>query len=198
VRLGEALIATGNATPRARSRPPGLDRVELRARPGIRHRAAHGDILTPDIDRERLDHLLWHNLLADARREISRVTAEAQRVGNARIALRTSPTTGERLLDNLPETLRDDPGVIFDQAHLLRQHGQVSEIPPLLVRAPTREMAKIAPRAGGGNSTSIRATRSTRAAITTPICLRPTPASSPAARNIPKRNSSRAGSRCAN
>ena len=145
VRLGEAQIATGNAGHgRDLVRQAWIDSsFESDQEFAIVQR--HGDILTPDIDRERLDHLLWHNLLADARREISRVTAEAQRIGNTRIALRTSPTTGERLLDNLPETLRDDPGVIFDQAHLLRQHGQVSEIPPLLVHAPTREMAKIAP-----------------------------------------------------
>jgi soluble lytic murein transglycosylase len=145
VRLGEALIATGNAT-----RGRDLVRQAWIASsfdPDQEFQIVqkHGDILTPDIDRERLDHLLWHNLLADARREISRVSAEAQRIGAARIALRTSPATGERLLDNLPETSRDDPGVIFDQAHLLRQRGQLSEIPPLLVRASTHEMAKIAP-----------------------------------------------------
>jgi len=145
VRLGEALIATGNAT-----RGRDLVRqawVESSFDPDQEFMIVqkHGDILTPDVDRERLDHLLWHNLLSDARREISRVTTEAQRVGNARIALRTSPSAGERMLDSLPETLRDDPGVLFDQAHLLRQRGQVAEIPPLLVHAPTREMAKIAP-----------------------------------------------------
>jgi soluble lytic murein transglycosylase len=145
VRLGEALIATGGAT-----RGRDLVRqawVESSFDPDQEFQIVqkHGDILTPDVDRERLDHLLWHNLLADARREISRVSAEAQRIGAARIALRTSPSTGERLLDSLPESSREDPGVIFDQAHLLRQRGHVADVAPLLARAPTREMAKIAP-----------------------------------------------------
>jgi soluble lytic murein transglycosylase len=145
VRLGEALIATGNA-------PHGRELVQqawinssFEPDQEFQIVQKHGDILTPDIDRERLDHLLWHNLLSDARREISRVTAEAQRIGAARIALRTQPKAGEHMLDNLPESSREDPGVLFDQAHLLRQRGQVASIPPLLVRAPTREMAKIAP-----------------------------------------------------
>jgi soluble lytic murein transglycosylase len=146
VRLGEALIATGNAT-----RGRDLVRqawIDDSFDPGQEFQIVqrHGDILTPDVDRERLSHLLWHNLLSDARREISRVSAEAQRVGAARIALRTSPTTGEHLLNNLPEGLRDDPGVVFDQARLLRQRGQVLEAAPLLLRAPTHEMAKIAPK----------------------------------------------------
>ncbi|MGD0144920.1 MAG: lytic transglycosylase domain-containing protein [Rhizomicrobium sp.] len=145
VRLGEALMATNAATRgRALVRQAWIeDSFEPDEEFAITQR--HGDILTPDIDRERLNHLLWHNELADARREIARVDAEAQRIGAARIALRTSPATGERLLENLPQASRDDPGVIFDSARLLRQRGQVLQIPPLLARAPVREMAKINP-----------------------------------------------------
>jgi soluble lytic murein transglycosylase len=145
VRLGEAYIATGNVTRGRELVQKAWIDSSFDPDQEFQIVQKHGDILTPDVDRERLDHLLWHNMLADARREISRVTTEAQRIGAARIALRTTPATGERLLANLPESSRDDPGVLFDQAHLLRQRGQVASIPPLLVRAPTREMAKIAP-----------------------------------------------------
>jgi soluble lytic murein transglycosylase len=145
VRLGEALIATGSIT-----RGQELIRrawIESSFDPQQEFAVIqrHGDILTPDVDGKRLEHLLFRNDTAGARRELSRVTAEAQRVAEARMALRSNPASGERLLDSLPGSERDDPGVLFDQAHLLRQRNNVDAIPSLLVRAPTREMAKISP-----------------------------------------------------
>ena len=145
VRLGEALIATGK-------REDGRELVRdawiedsFEPTEELAIIRSHGDILTPDVDRQRLDHLLWRNDLTAARREMSRVQADSQRVAQVRMALRTNPRAGEQMIDALPQTLRNDPGLIFDQARMLRRAGGGAEVPALLVRTPTREMAKIDP-----------------------------------------------------
>jgi soluble lytic murein transglycosylase len=145
VRLGEALIDTGSTTRGHELVREGW--IDGSFEPDQEYSIIQrdGPLLTPEVDRERLERLLTRNDVSGARREISRVGAEAQRVGEARLALRTSPTSGERMLAELPETSRDDPGIVFDRTRLLRQQMNIDEIPKLLVRAPTREMAKISP-----------------------------------------------------
>ncbi len=145
IRLGEALIATsaptrGHALIRQAWVEDSFDPDQEFA---ITQR--HGDILTPDVDRERLDHLLWHNDVTAARRELARVDGDARRIAEARMELRSSPASGERLVENLPDASRNDPGLLFDRARLLRQEGQIDEAASLLAHAPTHEMAKIAP-----------------------------------------------------
>jgi soluble lytic murein transglycosylase len=145
VRLGEALIATGSPT-----RGRDLIRrawIENSFEPDQEYYvvAQHSDALTPEAERERLERLFAHNDLAAARREIARVDSEQQRLANTKLTLRIDPARGTRELENLPSTLRDDPGLLFDQAHLLRQRNDLASIPDLLIRSPTQELAKIVP-----------------------------------------------------
>ena len=145
VRLGEALIATGRRKEgRALIRKAWIeDSFEPEEERAIIRR--HGAILTPEDDRKRLDRLIWRNDLAAARREMSRVRPDVQRVAQVRMALRTNPRAGRRMAQTLPRTLRKDPGLIFDQARVLRHSGGADDVPALLVKAPTREMANIDP-----------------------------------------------------
>ena len=145
VRLGEALLATGKREDgRERIRNAWIqDSFEPAEELAIIRR--HGDILTPDVDRKRLDHLLWRNDLTAARREMSRVQADTQRVAQVRMALKTNPRAGAQMIDALPQPFKNDPGIIFDQARMLRRSGGSDDVSALLVRAPTREMAKIDP-----------------------------------------------------
>jgi soluble lytic murein transglycosylase len=145
VRLGEALIATGTPT-RGRDlirRAWAEDTFDPNQELSII--AQHGDALTADADRRRLERLLAHNDLTAARREIARVDAEIQRLAQTRIELRSDPARGERAMADLSPSLRDDPGLLFDEAHLLRQRNDVATIPSLLARAPTRAFASLNP-----------------------------------------------------
>ncbi|MEJ0041330.1 MAG: hypothetical protein WDM81_03580 [Rhizomicrobium sp.] len=56
-----------------------------------------GGILTPDIDRARLSSLISRDDATAAQRELSRVEDDVQKLGRARLALRTSRAAGERL-----------------------------------------------------------------------------------------------------
>lgn len=145
VRLGEALISVGRKSEgRALIREAWVEN-NFEPNEEFSIARAHGDILTPADDRERLDRLLWQDDLAAARREISRVDEQTQRLAQARMALKTNPRTGERMAAELPETLRSDAGLIFDRARVMRRNGDSNGVPELLVKAPTRQMANIDP-----------------------------------------------------
>ncbi len=45
----------------------------------------HGDLLAPDVQKARLDHLLAHDDIGGAKRQLARLTAADRRLGNARI-----------------------------------------------------------------------------------------------------------------
>jgi soluble lytic murein transglycosylase len=145
VRLGEALIAAGSATRGKELVHQGWIDGNFEPDQEFLIIQRDGSYITADWDRERLQRLLSRNDTTAARREMSRVPADAQRVAEARLALRTSPASGERMMAELPESYRNDPGIVFDRTKLLRQQMNIDEIPRLLVRSPTHEMAQISP-----------------------------------------------------
>ncbi|MBI3677083.1 MAG: lytic transglycosylase domain-containing protein [Proteobacteria bacterium] len=142
VRLGEALVATGSITKGNEYIRQGWITGSFEPADELMIAQRHGSLLTPEVDRQRLDQLLWANDLAGARREISRVTADVQRVGQTRIALQSGAGAGLKMFENLPGASRNDPGLTFDRARALRRQGRVDEVPPVIESAPVREIAK--------------------------------------------------------
>jgi len=145
VRMGEAMMAVGRAS-------EGRDMIReawIENSFDPDDEAAiiqkHGDLFTPDVDRQRLSRLLWNGDIDSARREMARVTATEQQLATARMNLIVNPPSGEKMLADLPPALQDDPGLIFDRARLLRLQGRDDEEPALLLKAPTRELAKVNP-----------------------------------------------------
>jgi peptidoglycan lytic transglycosylase len=145
VRMGEAMMAVGRAN-------EGRDTIRqawIENSFDPDEEAAliqkHGDLFTPDVDRQRLSRLLWRGDLDGARREMARVTATEQQLAQTRLNLIVNPPSGEKMLAGLPPALQDDPGLIFDRARLLRLQGKDDAEPALLLKAPTRELAKVNP-----------------------------------------------------
>jgi len=145
IRLGEALTATGSAARGQELIREGWIDGSFESDQEFAIIQRHGTILTPDVDRARLQRLISQDDIGGARREFSRVESGDQKIAETRLTLRTSPTTGQQMLEQLPETAKDDPGIIFDRTRLLRQQMSVDEIPKLLVKAPTRELAEVGP-----------------------------------------------------
>jgi soluble lytic murein transglycosylase len=143
IRLGEALVATGSVTRGNDLIRQGWIGGSFDPNEEFAIIQRDGAILTPEVDRQRLAHLIANNDSAGVRREMPRVSSETQRVATAAMEFRTSPSAGERMVADLPQPSQDDPILLLDRTHLLRQN--VHEIPQLLVSSPTREMAKIAP-----------------------------------------------------
>src|ERR1051325_2824308 len=92
VRLGEAYLATGRAAQgRELIRQAWITgSFDLNQEFDIIRR--HGGVLTPEVDRERLNRLLRNKDLSAVRRERSRVPSATQQLAQARLTLRTSPS----------------------------------------------------------------------------------------------------------
>jgi soluble lytic murein transglycosylase len=145
IRLGEALIATNSLARGKDYIRQGWIEGSFDPTQELQIIQKDGSYLTPDVDAQRLNRLLSANDSASARREISRVGADDQRVGEARLALRSNPEAGQRLVVNLPASLQNDPGLLFDRTRALRQRGRVEDISDLLSGAPVHTIAAVSP-----------------------------------------------------
>lgn len=143
VRLGEALIGSGSPV---RGRELIRDAwIDSSFEPEQEYyvEAQHADALTPQADRERLERLFARNDIAAARRELPRVDAGTQQLAQVRLLLRTDSSRGESAADTLPVALRNDPGLLFDEAHALRQRGDILAVPPLIARAAAGNLVRL-------------------------------------------------------
>ncbi len=139
VRLGEAMVATGRVTAGRDMIRDGWTKYSFEPEQELAIVQKDGAYLTPEIDRKRLDNLLWRDDMAGARREIARVTSQAQQVGQARLLLRSSPAAGERQAQNLAG---DDPGLLFDRARAARRANDNNQAEALLLRALTADPSR--------------------------------------------------------
>jgi soluble lytic murein transglycosylase len=73
----------------------------------------YGDKLRPADDAARLDRLLWDGHDGPARRMLPRVGLNQRALGMARIALLTMAPNAEHLLNLVPASLQNDPGLLF-------------------------------------------------------------------------------------
>jgi soluble lytic murein transglycosylase len=145
VRLGEALVAAGSTERGHELIRKGWIEGSFDPDQELAIIQKDGGSISSDDDIQRLDRLLWHNDISSARREISRVPADAQRVGQTRIALHVSPSAGLSEAASLPSADRDDPGVLFDKARALRITGSVDQVADVLAQAPMHEIGPLAP-----------------------------------------------------
>lgn len=145
VRLGEALVATG-----ATARGEQLIRdafIESSLEPDQENYliAQHGSLLSEDVWRQRLDRLFARNELYVVRRDVPRLPASLQRFADVRLQLRSYPALGLREIAELPPSLRDDPGILWDRIALLRQENDIAAVSGLLERMPAAEVAQWSP-----------------------------------------------------
>jgi soluble lytic murein transglycosylase len=145
LRLGEALIATGSVPRGNQLIRDAFINGGLEADQENDLIVHHGNLLTEDDWRQRLERLFARNQLSVVRRDMQRLSPALQRFADARLDLRTNPTVGEREVAALPPALRDDPGVVSDEITVLRQRNDVAALPALLGRIPAAEVASWSP-----------------------------------------------------
>jgi soluble lytic murein transglycosylase len=121
IRLGHAMIATGQVSAGSALIRNAWSENSLQSDQEAFVIRNHGDLLTPDLEAERLNSLLWHEDEGGAKRELPRAPEDAKRVAKVRLALRESPTKGIRLAGALPARLESEPGVIFNLARFRRK-----------------------------------------------------------------------------
>jgi soluble lytic murein transglycosylase len=134
VRLGEALIATGKSAQGREFIQRGWINYSFQPPQEIAITQAHGDILTPDVDRKRIEHLLWRDDVGSAQRQLSRVESAVQDIAKARMAVRRNLTVGRKAITDLSVYGQRDAGVQFDLARADRKAGAHDEAQTLLLR----------------------------------------------------------------
>lgn len=135
VRLGEAMIAAGRAAQGRDMIRDAWIKNSFESDQELSIVQKDGALFTPDIDRQRLNNLLWRDDAAGAKRELARVTNEAQQLGNARLMLRSNPSMGEAQASSLPGDLANDPDLLFDRARSARRAASYDQAEALLLRA---------------------------------------------------------------
>ena len=106
--------------------------------------ARFGDLLSVDDHVRRADLLLYGSQGPAARDMIALLPADQQTLARARMALRQGDYGAQTLIDSLPPSLQDDPGVAFERAKsLLRRKDGVLALSmlPHLTRTPPGDEA---------------------------------------------------------
>ncbi len=116
IRLGEALVATGQPNKGRDLIRDGWINGSFEPEQELAIVQKDGSLLSADTDRQRLNNLLWRDDTASARRQLSRVSNDAQQIGQVRLTLRSSPAAGEKMAAGLPGNLSADPDLLFDRA----------------------------------------------------------------------------------
>jgi soluble lytic murein transglycosylase len=135
VRLGEALVASGQTTKGRDLIREAWINSSFEPEQELAIVQKDGAMLSADTDRQRLNNLLWRDDTASARRQISRVSNEAQQIAQARLTLRSSPAAGQKMAASLPGDLSADPDLLFDRARAARRAGDNGQAESLLLRA---------------------------------------------------------------
>lgn len=121
IRLGDALIAVGRTAQGADWIRKGWISGTFRPDQELAIVQKDGGLLTPDVDRARLANLISRDDATGATRELSRVTDDVQALGRARLAFRSGRAAGENAAGNLPASVANDPGLIYDRARAARR-----------------------------------------------------------------------------
>lgn len=136
VRYAEALVASGadaEGTRRLReiwiegTFSAGSERDFLK-----RHRG----LLTETDHLARLDRLLWDGHTRSARRMLRRVDKGWQALAMARMALRRSAPGVDWAVAQVPDRLKDDPGLIYERLRWRLRKGKIDGALEMLMTAP--------------------------------------------------------------
>ncbi|MEZ5826738.1 MAG: lytic transglycosylase domain-containing protein, partial [Geminicoccaceae bacterium] len=84
----------------------------------------------------RLDFLLWQRRGAAARRMFRHVSDGHRRLAEARLALQGMKGGVDGLIERIPRSLRDHPGLTFDRLRWRRRKGRDSEAQDMLLDPP--------------------------------------------------------------
>jgi peptidoglycan lytic transglycosylase len=98
--------------------------------------ARYGANIRPEDNIKRLDRLLWDRQEDAARRMLPFVPADYRAEAVARLALYDRAANAGKLVDQVPQALRNDPGLVFDIVHWERHNDQNEAAAQLLLAHP--------------------------------------------------------------
>ncbi|MDD9992519.1 MAG: lytic transglycosylase domain-containing protein [Rhodospirillales bacterium] len=96
----------------------------------------HRTHLRPEDHLARLDRLVWANHARAARRMYRYVDEGQQRLAEARLTLRAYAGGVDRAIARVPQSLRDDPGLVYERLRWRRKKGRDEDARALLRTYP--------------------------------------------------------------
>jgi soluble lytic murein transglycosylase len=136
LRLGESLLRLG----RDKDAFPVMRRAWVDGNLALRDEktlwAEFGDRFSAADHAARTDRLLWDGNIEAARRMLPRLSEDARRLAETRIALASNVAGAEKLVAALPPHLRDDGGLNYDRMRWQRKRGMDDVVEALLYNAP--------------------------------------------------------------
>lgn len=93
--------------------------------------------LRPSDHVARLDRLIWAGQSSAAGRLLGLVPEEQRLVAEARLGLADLRPDAQELVSRVPPQLREDPGLLFEEARWYRRKDQVEEAARVLLGAPS-------------------------------------------------------------
>ncbi len=140
VRLGEALVATGQAAKGGPLIARGWAEGSFDDFTENAIRTQDAAYLTSESDRIRLDNLVWRGETAAAQRQMTRVSAQSAAIARARILLDGGTRSAKAALTAVADP--SDPALLYDWARALRtEHQDDAAHAKLMLIAPA-ELAK--------------------------------------------------------
>ena len=140
IRLGEALVATGEVSRGARLIRAGWEGGSFDTNTELDIIQRDGAHITPAADKVRLENLLWSGQVTAARRMLSRVGGRANEIAQARIALRLGVKRARKELAAVHGS--SDPSLLFDWSHALRMDDRDREAHAMLLRVEAAPMVR--------------------------------------------------------
>jgi len=136
VSLGEALIELGEVEAGREEIRTAWRTQSMRLRFQNDVLSRHGGFLTEDDHAARVDTLLWAGQRSSASRLLSRLNTGDRRLAEARIRLAARSSGVDAAVAAVPDTLSNDPGLVFERARWRRRAGLDDAALPLLLQLP--------------------------------------------------------------
>jgi soluble lytic murein transglycosylase len=95
-----------------------------------------GDLLGRADDKARMEHRLYANDVSGALRAAHRLGGVEPAIVKARAAVNEKSPTGKSLIEALPSSAQQDPGVMFSRIQMLRRADKYHEAAQLMLAAP--------------------------------------------------------------
>jgi soluble lytic murein transglycosylase len=140
VRLGEALVATGDSAKGAPMIARGWAEGSFDDVTENAIRTQDAAYLTPESDRVRLDNLVWRGETSAAQRQMSRVDAKTAAIARARILLVGGTKSAKAALVAVAGS--SDPALLYDWARALRTEHDDDKAHTMLMRAAPATLAR--------------------------------------------------------
>jgi soluble lytic murein transglycosylase len=136
IRLGEALIATGNKDAGNAMIKKAWVSGAFTATDEALILAVHSDIITSTDHKARLERLLWAGDRDGAKREAARLDDASQQLAQSAAQMQLNPALAARVAAALPDDLRADPVIQFTQARSFRITGDDTDAWAAMLSAP--------------------------------------------------------------